>query len=143
MRLAVLFAVVGCAAAPEQTALDDARARWQAGALPAYSFTWGENCHCVGYTFREIQIFVVENAITSATYVEDSTAVPENVMLRLKTIDELFAVIQAAIDRPAYEVDCTYDAALGWPSQVRIDYEQYTADEELGVVIKDVHELMR
>ena len=147
MRFAILVALVACSSPGrdpvDQSDLDSARAKWEPAAPRAYSFLWQENCLCTEHITREIRIFVVDNAITSATYTDDQTAVPDHVRAHLKTIDGLFDMIQEAIDLPAFEIAIMYDATLGWPSEIRIDHDEHTADEELYIIIKDVNELTR
>ncbi|HYD50673.1 MAG TPA: DUF6174 domain-containing protein [Terriglobales bacterium] len=51
------------------------------------------------------------------------------------TIDEIFALLSAAIARPAHSVGVRYHLELGYPESVYIDYEQWIADEETGYQI--------
>ena len=51
------------------------------------------------------------------------------------TIDEWFGVIEGAIDEGAARVNVTYEAQLGYPAKIFIDYNADVADEELRVEI--------
>ena len=52
-----------------------------------------------------------------------------------KATDDLFDVLMDAFDRDAHEVRVTYDEATGIPADIWIDYEENTADEELGFAV--------
>jgi hypothetical protein len=49
----------------------------------------------------------------------------------IPTIEGLFEEIQRAIESNAFRVDVQYDAELGYPLSIYIDYEEFIADEEL------------
>ena len=51
------------------------------------------------------------------------------------TIEDLFAVIQRAIDTRADSISVDYDPVLGYPSRITIDYIRLAVDDELGIEV--------
>jgi hypothetical protein len=52
------------------------------------------------------------------------------------TVDGLFDFIADAIDRGAETIDVTFDAELGLPTAVRVDYRLAAADEEIAYEVE-------
>jgi hypothetical protein len=123
---------------PEQEALELARTTWADQAPGAYRFTWQRSCECAPEATRAIVIEVTGEQISSALYVDDETAVPADVRMYLHTIDGVFAKIQSAIDEGAHAIHVEYDATMGYPRSVAIDYSAHIADEELSLLISDL-----
>ena len=48
------------------------------------------------------------------------------------TVEEMFALIQNAIDEKADAITVTYDATLGYPKELWVDYSKMMADEEMS-----------
>ena len=53
-------------------------------------------------------------------------------------MDGLFDLLQSAIDENAYTISAKYHPELGYPTEVWIDYEQQSVDEELGFSIHNL-----
>jgi len=51
------------------------------------------------------------------------------------TVDDLFGVVQQAIDTRADRLDVEYDPVLGYPTEIEIDYIRLAADDEFGVAV--------
>lgn len=123
---------------PEEQQLESALATWSDHSSYDYSFTWRQSCECSPDTVRPIRITVHNDAITSAVYVDTQLPVDPTVGNHLLTIDGVFARIQDAIAGGAYAVSVLYDANVGHPTSVGIDYDAALADEEFSLVISDV-----
>jgi hypothetical protein len=133
---------VGCGSEPaslEQSQLDSALQTWDSQHPAQYSFTWRQSCECTSETTQPIQITVSGNAIVSAVYVETQQPVSAGVRSGLMTIEGVFDEIQQAIVDGAYAVTVTYDPSSGAPLTVGVDYDELVADEELALVISDIH----
>jgi hypothetical protein len=52
------------------------------------------------------------------------------------TVDGLFDFIADAIDRGAETIDVTFDAELGLPTHIRVDYRLGLADEEIAYEVE-------
>lgn len=117
----------------EARSLDDARARWAANGPDAYTMTYGRHCFCPSDVTGPFAVRVADGRVVSVTLNGD--AVPTD---RAQTVDALFDLLERAYDRDAHRVDVTYDPALGFPSQIYIDYDERIADEEAGYTVADV-----
>jgi hypothetical protein len=135
---ALLILAAGCATeSPEQSQLNSALETWSVHGPSAYAFTWQQSCECSAETTRAIRISVVDNAITSAFYLETEQPVGTDVRARLLTIDGIFGKIQSAIDEGAHAVTVQYDNNAGHPVSVAVDYSAQIADEELAITVRD------
>jgi hypothetical protein len=47
------------------------------------------------------------------------------------TVEGLFDYIQAAIDKKAHAVNVVYDAELGYPTSIEVDYIERAVDDEI------------
>jgi hypothetical protein len=136
--LVVSLATVGlsCTASrsdrPEEAkALTAAREQFTGTLRASYSFTWKRGCLCgVKDLGRAAHVTVANGAITSAVYVDTQQPVGPSLRSDLKTIEEVFAMIQQAIDQDYDEVDVVYDSQVGFPWSV--DLKQDKNDVEGG-----------
>ena len=51
------------------------------------------------------------------------------------TMDKLFGVVQAALDRRAQGILVTYDPTFGYPTRISIDENKVAVDDELSLTI--------
>jgi hypothetical protein len=147
MRFLTAFLFVGLVGAgcdsspdsPEQSQLESALATWDVQGPSSYSFTWQQGCECSPEWTRPIRIKVVNDAIVEAAYVDTQLPVSADLRAHLLTIDGVFDTIQDAVANNAFAVNVQYDSNSGAPLSVAVDYEQYTADEELSLQISAFH----
>ena len=122
-----------------QSQLDSNRKKWDSEMASNYQFNFQWFCYCSMDFVAEVNITVRENRIHSAAYVEDDVPIPLDVAIeRYHTIDGLFNLLQSAVDANAHTISAEYHSELGYPTQVRIDYERRTVDEELGFSIHNL-----
>ena len=134
--VAVLVTLAACAYVDDRE-LSEAREQWSHEALHSYDLTWQQACICEPAWNRPIRISVTAGQITSAMYVDDGEAVAEPVRSHLATVDGVFHKIEDALEGDASQVDVEYDATLGYPASVFVDYNRRTADEELRLQLLD------
>lgn len=100
-------------------------------------------CFC-GERYRGPFLLDVNSSekVTSAVYAEGS---PEDLVgtyagdrIPVMTIQDAFDQIQQALDRNADDVRVTYDSKAGYPSEVYIDWDESTVDEETRIRISNV-----
>lgn len=139
--IALLAAGISCSDSTGPTRPSDqiadierARQQWRAQNLHTYAFTIQRACFC-GNNDR---LFVVVLSDTVAGVVDLDTAQDVDRQLG-KTVDELFAFIQSAIDRPAQLIRAQYDAAKGFPTEIDYDGAAQIADDEIFYRVSDVH----
>ena len=111
----------------------DARRQWLTTRPNRYEYKLHVSCFC-GFPPQPVTITVQGGTIVSAI---DATGTPIVAQFRdtYPSIDGLFAVIQGAIDRDAYQLDVSYDPARGFPTSIAIDYRQNIADDEISYTV--------
>jgi hypothetical protein len=117
-----------------QGALDAARARWAVEGGDSYDMSFNWQCFCVVDYVARVDLEVRGGAVTAGTVEDTGDALPADRLADYETVDELFDLIQDAIDQDAYEIRTSYDST-GYPDEVWIDYDAATADEERGFFI--------
>ena len=126
---------VGCtdATGPEQDALAAARARWAQTNASNYVFELQRSCFCAPDFVRPVRIEVLGGIVNSAVYVD--TEEPVSPLTSVPTIDDLFDEIQDAMDRMAFSVIADYDADMGYPTSVSIDFIENAIDDEMAFIV--------
>ena len=114
--------------ADRQAALDANRAVWEAAAITSYTYQLRRLCYCglagdLIVTVEDQAVVVVERL--------DGGAVPVNERQHVESIDDLFAIVQDAIDDRAFRFAVEYDDELGYPTVVDLDPIKNAIDEEV------------
>jgi len=110
-----------------QTALDDAKLKWEESSIDSYVYTFRRSCECLDSETEPKEITVTGNVVTAIDGVAPPTTMTNS---RIPTLFGMFDIIQAGIDANAVRVDVEYDSVYGYPLSVFIDYDENTADEE-------------
>jgi len=121
----------GCGTSPFElstTAWADYRARWEAAGITDYEYEFQRTCECKDT--RPARIEVRTGRVTAATYTDSGESAPS---AGYPTIDELFELIDEAISAEAASMRVSYDQRLGYPTEIRIDYDLNVADDEIEI----------
>jgi hypothetical protein len=145
IRLAVaalaLAAAIPALADPE---LDGARARWQSAALARYEYGYHKYCECHRDSPPETVVTVRDGAVTGVRHrpAGSTTEVPaaDKNFEYYWTVEGLFGLIASALER-GVQVRAAYDAALGYPREIYIDYDADFIGDELDVRLTSVTRL--
>lgn len=113
-----------------QAELDRHRALWTSSRSDDYSFVLAPMCFCPQDVLDPVAIRVEDGVVTAVTYAVSGKAPEHDGYGRYVTIDDLFDTIQEAIDGRASQITAIYDPEIGYPRDVRIDYDAGMADEE-------------
>jgi hypothetical protein len=147
LRTTLLTAVVAgslAAALPvfADAALDGARARWQSAALTSYEYGYQKYCDCHRDNPPETVITVRGGSVAGVRHrpAGTTTEVPGRNPEYYWTVDGLFELIAAAQAR-GVQVRATYDADLGFPREIYIDYDTKLIGDELDVRLSGVTRL--
>ena len=119
--IAMLFAV-GAAACQSSTAgpgagLATARARWAARGPDSDAVTVSRSCECLPEMAGPVRVVVSGKVVQSRTYLPSGTPVSAQYAPDFPSVDELFAMIDAAIKRGDAKVTAEYDRTLGYPKR--------------------------
>jgi hypothetical protein len=115
--------------------LQDARRLWAAQGPADYRLTVRRGCFCGQEAIGPALLRVVDGAVVTRIYLESGDPVPEAWARFFPDVEGLFEVVEDAIERNADHLRVTYHPVYGYPSEVFIDYEERTADEELGLTV--------
>ncbi|MFN8668606.1 MAG: DUF6174 domain-containing protein [Gemmatimonadaceae bacterium] len=126
----------------EQRDLTWARRTWTAQYITDYEYVVRRDCYC-GLGGVAVRVTVQGDRVVAREIDGTSTPIPSSMNYLYPTIGGLFALVQDAIDTRAYEVDTSYDPRYGFPTDIWIDYDRRTADDEEGYVLLRFRSLMR
>ncbi len=125
-----------------QTDLDENRALWDGAAITDYSMRFQRLCFFCPIEFSiPVRITVRGDTVVTVTEADSGAPVAGPAEGTFLTIDELFLAIQEAIDQNASEIDARYDAVLGYPTDVNIDFSRSVFNDERQFEIRDFQEL--
>ncbi len=121
-----------------QSELGAHRRKWSARGISSYRYTVRRVCFCPPPLTRAVTVTVREGAVRGAMYADDGTPVSAEDLHHFATVDQLFRVVQEALDRDAEELAVTYDPVYGYPRTIRIDFRKATADDEQFYTASDL-----
>jgi hypothetical protein len=121
---------------PLQQELDANRAKWIASGIDTYEYQFVRACECPPESAGPI-IVTVDNGTIASVRRPAGSELP-----RWEggsyPVEQLFAEVQAAIDGEPDSIVVTYDAEFGYPTQIYIDWDAGTADEETAYQATDL-----
>lgn len=118
--------------------LERARQLWEARGTESYVFTYELNCFCAGPGNPPARITVTDGEVAGAFLPSRDRPVPEEELEGYPTVPTLFDAVEEWLDRDPASARTEFDPALGHPVDVFVDFEERTADEELGFRIRDL-----
>lgn len=147
--LACLLALGGALAAARAadgpaTELDAARARWRAAALGDYEYGYHKFCECHRDAPPETLVTVRGGEVVRVRhrpqgYALEVPAEDRNLQYYW-TMEGLFDLLDSAIER-GVTVRARYDAELGYPTELYIDYDAELIGDELDLRLTRVERL--
>jgi Family of unknown function (DUF6174) len=134
------------ASASADGALDAARAKWRAAKLGSYEYGYRKFCECHRDSPPETVVSVRDGKVVNVRHrpVGSTTEVPaaEKNFEYYWTVEGLFELIAAAEMRHV-EVRARYDATVGYPTEIYIDYDKNLIGDELDLKLTGVTPLPR
>lgn len=114
-----------------QSFLRHAMDQWEANGPAGYEYTLAFSCgECPPDWTHPLWIRVEAGEVVSVFDLSAGTPVDPNA--RSLTIDELFEVIQTAVQEGVYRLAVKYHPDLGYPISISIDHDSLVADDEIG-----------
>lgn len=143
MRLITIFRAtagvalaLGALPALADAELDGARSRWQGVALGRYEYGYHKFCECHRESPPETIVTVRDGSVVGVRHrpAGSDAEVPaaDKNLEYYWTVEGLFALIASAQER-GVQVRASYDAVLGYPREVYIDYDADFIGDELDV----------
>ena len=118
--------------------LERARQRWSVVRPAEYAYTLRRSCFCGPEVTRPVQITVRNGTVVELRYADTGVLVDQRWAPLFPSIDGLFAIIDDAIARRAERLDLEFDATLGYPVEIDIDYSTRIADEEITYTVMGI-----
>ena len=118
-----------------QAELDANRAVWEATGITSYTYQLRRLCYC-GLA-GDLIVTVSDHAVVGVERV-DGSPVPTSERQYVEGIDDLFDIVQDAIDERAFRYDVEYDDELGYPTVVDLDPIRNAIDEEVRYEASEV-----
>jgi len=124
--------------------LDAARARWKSAAISSYEYGYNKYCDCHRESPPETVVTVRGGTVTGVRHRPVGTAVEvpaaDKNLQYYWTVDGLFELIASALAR-GVQVRTAYDAELGFPREIYIDYDTNLIGDELDLRMTGVTRL--
>ena len=138
---ALIIAVLACTAcsvfAPEerrdQVELEHSWRVWQARRADNYRYVQQRLCFCAVESVAPVLVTVSNDVVVDRRFASNDAPVPINLASSWGTIDDLFRLIDRALEMEAASLHVTYHSTLGYPTHISIDYSTNTADDEIVV----------
>lgn len=122
--------------APEILELSAARERWADSEPAEYQFNYTRSCFCPALT--NVRVTVRNGVVISARVIATGVELSPAERADIPTIDGLFDIIESAIAQRAHELRVSYDAQMGFPMSIVLDYREMIADDEVYYEVKEV-----
>ena len=115
-----------------QKNLDAAKAVWNIQKMSNYTVTRTISCFCGPDYTLPMSYQVINNSIDATTliYADGGSKVTME-WIELQRVEDMFAMIQEAIDSKAESITVSYDTTLWYPTSLSIDRSKMIADEEM------------
>ena len=114
----------------QRSELNVARGRWSANGPVNYRYRFQYLCFCAGSLLTPVEIQVRAGRVVAVLEPATGRPAPAAPGRPSPTVEDLFAVVQSALDGGVDWIDVQYDLVLGYPAVVRIDPDTRAVDEE-------------
>ena len=131
--------LLGCGGSDSNDLLDDLnanRAKWESANIDNYQFEYQISCFCTEETTLPRLVLVEDGQVAYQTIIEGNVALPRDDAYT-ETIDSLFQLIALEESR-AESLTVKYDPELGYPTEISVDINEQTADDEYTLTISDL-----
>ena len=140
--ITLVFILAACTVGGSE--LSQNQTKWQNANIAHYRFQLDVSCFCAFREKMPLTVEVQNGQVVSMTY-SDGTPVSADDQTNMgfnqyATIDNLFRYTAQRL-KDAEEVNVTYDATYGYPTQVNIDGKKEIADDELYLSVAGFEKL--
>lgn len=129
-----MLALVSCSSlAGPRADLAEARVRWSQRGPSSYVMTVVRSCECTPLMTGPVMVTVQNGVVVSRTYTSSGAAVTADYASLFPAVDGLFDSIATLHREDPYDIDVSYDAALGYPVSISVDMHKDYVDDEFTV----------
>lgn len=115
-----------------QLDLEQARVLWAETGPDSYRYDYFRGCFCAAPVGHFV-VTVTDGTVTAAVTDPDGEPVPEAMLAELHTVDELFDVIEDAIESEVDGFRVEYHPEYGFPTLIDLDPYRNAIDDELRI----------
>lgn len=139
----LLATLAGCGLGDDDSFQRDkltaARARWESKNLDSYSYILELQCFCgPSADLRPVLVTVQDGTVASVQYYHENpaqrTPASATIFGPYDTVDELFEIVEDAIEQDADVLQVGYDAEYGFPNAVNLDLQAGGSEQVLFFV---------
>ena len=110
--------------------LDEASIKWKKSGITDYSYVYEISSYFAPPLPGSVRIIVRNSQLASVNLVDGGNTVDISAMSTVPgTIDLSFEFITTLLGQYPYVIDVEYDAVLGYPKKVVVDFSESTEDE--------------
>ncbi|MEL7562704.1 DUF6174 domain-containing protein [Dehalogenimonas sp. 4OHTPN] len=121
---------------PFQRDLNNARSKWSAAGISDYEYHLRVACFCPPNIVSPVVVKVANDVNIGVEYSKEPKEVTNDFFKPLDTIDELFEIIQKAIDDRVASLDVEYHSTFGYPVSISIDRIKEAIDDEIAYFVE-------
>lgn len=137
LALSTLAVVIGAACSETlgvtEVGLESHRATWEAAGVSAYLYEYRRQCECGPQSLRPARIEIQAGFVTRVTFLDNGETLENPPDEAFPTIEDLFDLIDEAVQMNAASLVVTYDPTLAYPTLISVDYRRDIADDELTI----------
>ncbi len=122
-------------------ALAENRAKWASSGIDNYQYRLQRSCFCPEDARRPVDLSVQNGQIVDAHYADTGESLPPGAQANRLSVNDLFDLIDNAIQGQADRVEVSYDPQTGYPRDIYIDYSEQMADEEVAITASGLQPL--
>lgn len=110
---------------------------WENELVRDYQYQLRMLCFCPPELTNPVIVEVRNGVTVSVIYAGTGLPVGNTYFISYDTIDEMFQVIEDAINQRAEEIKVEYNAVLGYPTCINIDFIKMAVDDEITYTISN------
>lgn len=110
--------------------LNVARRRWAAQGPASYRYRFQYLCFCPASLVTPVEIEVRDGLVAAVVEPATGRPAPAAPGRPTPTVEDLFAVVESALDGDVDWLDVQYDLVFGYPAVIRVDPDARAVDEE-------------
>jgi hypothetical protein len=131
------FVLAACSAVGPTSEFESNLQKWEKADVSHYRYELFISCFCIFVENMPLVVEVKDGEVVSMAFKNGAEINPDFSELfgRFATMDLIFAELESGLSGEADEVTVTYDETFGFPADIWLDYDQQTADEELGLTV--------
>lgn len=118
--------------------LQSQRDKWSQRNIHSYQFVFRTSCFCTPETTQKKQVTVADDIVKEAFFLESSSYLTKEELTGVKSIDELFDIIDYTINSNPYQLNIRYNSEYGYPEMISIDQSKDMIDEEVTYYASDL-----